>query len=140
MPFELKTSSGIVSLFWNNWAMHRFCELNGIVEVNRLLLDAGLVVVNAFISPYRADREQARGILPAGDFSEVFVKADIAVCEQRDVKGLYAKARAGELEQFTGVSSPYEEPVDPELVVATDHQTIEQSLELLWDYVLRRIR
>ena len=90
-------------------------------EVCRLFQDAGLVVLTAFISPYQADRDQVRALHPDGRFVEVFVDTALEVCEQRDVKGLYAKARAGEIPEFSGISAPYEPPVDPEVVVDTRH-------------------
>jgi adenylylsulfate kinase len=88
-------------------------------EVCGLLYDAGLVALTAFISPYVADRDRVRAIHPEGGFVEVFVDCPLEVCEQRDVKGLYAKARAGEIPDFSGISAPYEPPVSPELVVHT---------------------
>jgi len=88
-------------------------------EVCRLFQDAGLVVVSAFISPYRVDRELVRGLHPAGAFSEVFVDTPLEVCEGRDVKGLYARARAGEVPEFSGISAPYEAPTDPDLRLDT---------------------
>ena len=88
-------------------------------EVARLFTDAGAIVITAFISPYREDRARARALLEEGDFVEVHVAADLATCEARDPKGLYAKARAGEISDFTGVSAPYEEPEHPELRVDT---------------------
>ncbi|MBR12851.1 MAG: adenylyl-sulfate kinase, partial [Acidimicrobiaceae bacterium] len=84
-------------------------------EVCRLFQDAGLVVLSAFISPYRADRDLVRDLHPAGAFSEVFVDTPLEVCEGRDVKGLYARARAGEVPEFSGISAPYEAPTDPDL-------------------------
>jgi len=86
-------------------------------EVARLLADFGAVAVTAFISPYRADRDGVRALMDEGDFLEVFVDADLATCEARDPKGLYAKARRGEIAEFTGISAPYEAPAAPELVV-----------------------
>ncbi len=93
-------------------------NIRRISEVTRLFVDAGMIVLTAFISPYRADRDAARALV--GDaFIEIHVQADLATCESRDVKGLYHKARAGEIADFTGVSAPYEEPLRPELVVDT---------------------
>jgi adenylylsulfate kinase len=86
----------------------------------RLLFDAGMIVLAAFISPFRADRERVRALLPDGAFIEVWCNCPPAVCEARDVKGLYRKARAGEITEFTGISSPYEAPLQAELVLATD--------------------
>ncbi len=88
-------------------------------EVCRLFVDAGLVVLSAFISPYRADRDLVRALHPDGAFSEVFVDASLQVCEGRDVKGLYARARAGEIPEFSGVSAPYEAPTTPDLTLDT---------------------
>lgn len=115
-------------------------NIRRVAEVNRLMNDAGLITVNAFISPYRADRQVVRNLIPDGSFSEIYIKADSSVCQVRDVKGLYKKAQRGEVKDFTGISSPYEPPLAPELIVATDHQTVEQSLELLWQYVLTVVR
>jgi adenylylsulfate kinase len=93
-------------------------------ELARLLDDAGLVTLTAFISPYRADRAAARARLPAGHFFEVYVDCPVEVCEQRDVKGLYRRARAGEISEFTGVSAPYEPPGCPELRLGTAEESI----------------
>ena len=94
-------------------------NIRRIGEVAVLLNDAGVLVLTAFISPYRADRARARALFPPGAFVEVFVDAPLELCEQRDPKGLYRKARAGEIPEFTGVSAPYEPPDAPELRVAT---------------------
>jgi len=94
-------------------------NIRRIGEVCRLFQDAGLVVLTAFVSPYAADRDAARSLHPDGGFVEVFVDTALEVCEARDVKGLYAKARAGEIPEFTGISAPYEAPAAPELVVDT---------------------
>ncbi|MEM9202023.1 MAG: adenylyl-sulfate kinase [Actinomycetota bacterium] len=94
-------------------------NIRRIGEVCRLFQDAGLVVLTAFISPYRADRDQVRAVHPTGSFTEVFVDTPIEVCEARDVKGLYAKARAGEIPEFSGISAPYEAPDEPEIRVDT---------------------
>ena len=105
-------------------------------EVAALFAKAGFIVVSAFISPYRADRERARNAAPA-EFHEIFVKAELATCERRDTKGLYKKARAGEIQDFTGISAPYEAPEACELVVDTDRLSISQSIELISDHVRR---
>lgn len=94
-------------------------NIRRIGEVCRLFQDAGLIVLTAFVSPYRADRDAVRALHPEGAFAEVFVDTPIEVCEQRDVKGLYAKARAGEIPEFTGISAPYEAPERPEIRVDT---------------------
>ena len=103
-------------------------------EVAALLADAGLVVITAFISPYRADRDRARQA--AGDaFREIYIKADFETCESRDPKGLYKRARAGEIAEFTGISAPYEEPASPELVVDTSKVDVESCVDELVAYV-----
>lgn len=111
-------------------------NIRRIGEVAALFSDAGQIVITAFISPYREDRERARKIMP-GPFREVFVKADLSTCEARDPKGLYKKARKGEIPEFTGISAPYEEPVDADLVIDTSAETIEQCVERLLAYVER---
>lgn len=88
-------------------------------EVAKLFMEAGIIVLTAFISPYRADRERVRGMVEHGDFLEIYCNSSIEVCESRDVKGLYKRARAGQIQEFTGISSPYEMPIDPELTVDT---------------------
>lgn len=88
-------------------------------EMAKLFIEAGVIALTAFISPLRADRERVRSLAPHGDFLEIYCRCPIEICEQRDVKGLYRRARAGEIPEFTGISSPYEEPTDPELVVDT---------------------
>ena len=100
-------------------------NIRRIGEVAKLFLDAGVVVLTAFVSPFRADRDRARALVDAGDFIEIHCAADLGVCEQRDTKGLYAKARAGEIKEFTGISSPYEEPEKPELRVDTGNHDLE---------------
>jgi len=103
-------------------------------EVAALFADAGFICISAFISPYRADRERARSAARQG-FHEVYVMADVATCEKRDPKGLYERARRGEIPDFTGVSAPYEVPQSPELVVDTISLTVEESVGTLLDYV-----
>ncbi|MEC8234901.1 MAG: adenylyl-sulfate kinase, partial [Pseudomonadota bacterium] len=109
-------------------------NIRRIGEVAKLFADAGVVVITAFISPYRDDRNRVRTIAP-DQFHEVFIKADLSTCETRDPKGLYAKARNGEIEDFTGVSAPYEEPTDANLIIDTGAQNIDQSVSKLLDYV-----
>jgi len=112
-------------------------NIRRIGEVARLFMDAGIIAMTAFISPYRTDRDKARSLV--GDrFLEVFVKADVSVCEGRDTKGLYRKARAGEIEQFTGISAPYEEPERPELVVDTGEETLDESTQKVLDLLQER--
>lgn len=94
-------------------------NIRRIGEVSKLFVDAGLIVLTAFISPFRADRDMVRALVPEGQFVEIFVDTDLAVCESRDPKGLYRKARAGQIPHFTGIDSPYEAPEAPELVLRT---------------------
>jgi adenylylsulfate kinase len=110
-------------------------NIRRIGEVARLFTDAGIINTTAFISPYRADRDQARSVQKDGDFVEVYVRASVEACEQRDTKGLYAKARAGQIKEFTGISAPYEEPERPEVVVDTETQSVEESLAVILAYL-----
>ena len=103
-------------------------NIRRIGEVAKLFTDCGVLVFTSFISPYRADRQQARDLFDAGDFLEVYVRADVDTCEERDPKGLYKKARAGEIPEFTGVSAPYEAPEKPELELDTAAQSVEESV------------
>jgi len=102
-------------------------NIRRIGEVAKLFTEAGMVAITAFISPYRADRDQVRALMPE-DFVEVLVECPLEVCEQRDVKGLYQKARAGQIKEFTGISAPYEPPAKPELALRTDRQSVEESV------------
>lgn len=104
-------------------------NIRRIGEVSKLFVDAGLFVMTAFISPFRADRDMVRGIVGEGEFIEVFVDTPLEVCEQRDPKGLYKKARAGQIKNFTGLDSPYEAPLSSEITLKTAEQSIEESLE-----------
>ncbi len=104
-------------------------NIRRIGEVAKLFADAGVIAMTAFISPYRTDRDNARDLLDEGRFVEVFVDCPLEVCEARDTKGLYEKARAGEIKEFTGISAPYEAPVQPELTVNTDNQSLEECTE-----------
>jgi adenylylsulfate kinase len=107
---------------------HRIENIRRVGEMAKLFMEAGIIVLTAFISPFRSDREKVRGMVEHGDFIEVFCDADIEVCESRDVKGLYKKARAGQIPQFTGISSPYEPPESAELVVPTGSTELEECV------------
>lgn len=113
-------------------------NIRRIGEVAKLFVDAGVITLTAFISPYREDRELARSLVDEGEFIEVYVKCPLEECERRDVKGLYQKARSGEISQFTGISSPYEEPVSAELVIESHEQTIEESAQTVIAYLENR--
>ena len=106
-------------------------NIRRIGEVAKLFLDAGVIVLTAFVSPFRADRDKARDLVEVGDFFEIFCAADLDVCESRDPKGLYAKARSGAIKEFTGISSPYEAPDTPELKIDTGAQELAQSVEVV---------
>jgi adenylylsulfate kinase len=110
-------------------------NIRRIGEVSKLFTDAGAIVFTSFISPYRADRDQVRDIMADGDFVECYVAADLETCESRDTKGLYKKARAGEIPEFTGISAPYEEPTSPELVIDTNGQSVDESVAVLVEYL-----
>jgi adenylylsulfate kinase len=104
-------------------------NIRRISEIAKLLLEAGVITLTAFISPFKAERAMARSLMPHGDFIEIHCFCPLTVCEQRDVKGLYKKARQGEIKDFTGISSPYEEPEKPDLKIDTDQLTLEESIE-----------
>ena len=113
-------------------------NIRRISEAAKLLVESGVIAMTAFISPFQADRQRARGIFPHGDFIEIFCDAPLRVCEQRDVKGLYRRARAGEVKEFTGISSPYEAPVNPELVVQTGGLPLEDCVTQVIGYLGQR--
>ncbi|AAP99236.1 MULTISPECIES: adenylyl-sulfate kinase [Prochlorococcus] len=104
-------------------------NIRRIGEVAKLFLDAGVIVLTAFVSPFRSDREKARKLVKENDFLEIYCAANLDICETRDTKGLYAKARAGEIKDFTGISSPYEEPENPDLKIDTGLKDIDQCVE-----------
>jgi len=98
-------------------------------EVAKLFMEAGIIVLTAFISPFRSDRERVRGMVGHGDFMEIYCDSPLEICEQRDVKGLYKKARAGQIADFTGISSPYEPPQNPELIVSTGKEALDTCVQ-----------
>jgi adenylylsulfate kinase len=106
-------------------------NIRRIGEMSKLFVDAGIIALTAFISPIRKDRANVRQLFQESDFIEVYVKASIDTCEVRDVKGLYKKARAGEIPNFTGISSPYEEPENPEIVIDTENRDIDECVDSL---------
>ena len=106
-------------------------NIRRIGEVAKLFLDAGMIVLTAFVSPFRADRDKARELVEQGDFLEIFCAADLDVCESRDPKGLYAKARSGAIKEFTGISSPYEAPESPELKIDTGSKELTESVQVV---------
>lgn len=114
----------------------RIENIRRISEVSKLFIDAGLIVSTAFISPFAGDRQMARDLLEKGEFIEVYIDTPIAICEQRDPKGLYKKARAGEIKDFTGIDSTYDVPVSPEVHIKTEHLSVEQCAEKIVAYLI----
>lgn len=110
-------------------------NIRRIGEVGKLMVDAGLITLTAFISPYREDRDNVREILDEKEFIEVYVKCSVEACEARDPKGLYKKARAGEIKGFTGIDAPYEEPENPELTIETDKQPLKECVQAIIDHL-----
>ena len=106
-------------------------------ETSKLMVEAGLICISSFISPFASERDMVRGMMDEGEFVEIFVDTPLEICEQRDVKGLYAKARAGELPNFTGISSPYEAPQNPEIRIDTTQLSAEEAAEQIIDYLSR---
>jgi len=109
-------------------------------EVGKLFVDAGIITLAAFISPFRTDRDRIRELLGEGNFVEIYCKASLKVCEQRNVKGIYKKARNGLIKGFTGISSPYEEPEYPELVIDTGAESLDKSVQIVLDFLAEKWR
>jgi adenylylsulfate kinase len=110
-------------------------NIRRIGEMSKLFLEAGVIALTAFISPFQADRDRVRNLVKKDEFIEIYCKANIKVCEQRDVKGLYAKARRGEIKDFTGISSPYEAPLSPELVLDTGSESLDDCVNKVVNYL-----
>ena len=110
-------------------------NLRRVGEVGKLFVEAGVIAMAAFISPFRSERRRVRGLYPHGDFLEIYVSCPVEVCEERDVKGLYKKARAGEIKEFTGISAPYEAPGKAELTVKSHELSLEQSVAAILSYL-----
>jgi len=118
----------------------RIENIRRIAEVNKLFLSCGVIVINCFVSPTIQIRQQARNIIGVNDFVETYVNTSLAECERRDVKGLYKKARAGQIADFTGISAPFEAPVNPEIELKTEGKSIEISVNELYAAILPRIK
>jgi len=101
-------------------------------------LESGLIVMTAFISPFREDRVAVRNLISNSDFIEIYCKASLEICEARDVKGLYKRARAGEIKNYTGIDSPYEAPDNPELIIDTDKETLDESVSKIYSFLERK--
>ena len=111
-------------------------NIRRIAEISKLFVDAGVVVLGAFVSPYQKDRDFLKETVGAENYIEVFVNTSLEVCEQRDVKGLYKKAREGEIQNMTGITDPYEKPKNPDIEVVTDNTSIESCVKKIVDYVI----
>ncbi len=114
-------------------------NIRRIAEVSKLFVNCGVVTINCFISPTNEIRTMAKNIIGKDDFLEVFISAPLEICETRDVKGLYAKARKGEIPEFTGISSPFDIPPDPDLVLKTDQLSVEESVQSALEFILPKI-
>jgi adenylylsulfate kinase len=110
-------------------------NIRRISEVSKLMLESGLIVMTAFISPFSKDRNEARKLITSDDFIEIYCKASLEKCESRDVKGLYKRARTGEIKNYTGIDSPYEAPKKPELIIDTDNQNLEDSVSTILEFL-----
>ena len=115
-------------------------NIRRIAEVAKLYLNSGVITLNSFISPTKEIRDFAKGIIGADDYLEIYINAPLEVCEERDVKGLYQKARSGAIKGFTGIDSPYEAPVNPDLEIKTNEMTIEEAVEAVYAFALPHIR
>ena len=117
----------------------RIENIRRVAEISKLFVETGHIVINAFISPFNINRTLARTIISDTDFIEVYIDSSISVCEKRDIKGLYKKARQGEINDFTGVSSPFEAPVKPDILVKTDEQTPDESIDYLFEQLISKL-
>jgi adenylylsulfate kinase len=115
-------------------------NIRRIAEISNLMLDAGVITLAAFVSPYIKDREDVKQIVGKKNFIEIFVKTPLEVCERRDVKGLYKKARSGEIKNMTGISAPYEPPINPDLEVITDGHSIEKCVEIIINFINKKFK
>ena len=115
-------------------------NIRRIAEISNLILDAGVITLAAFVSPYIKDREEVKQIVGSDNFIEIFVNTSLEECERRDVKGLYKKARSGEIKNMTGISAPYEAPIKPKLEVITDGQPIEESVKTILEFINKKLK
>lgn len=115
-------------------------NIRRIAEISNLILDAGIITLAAFISPYIKDREEVKQIVGTDNFIEIFVNTSLEECERRDVKGLYKKARSGEIKNMTGISAPYEAPIKPNLEVVTDGQPIEETVKIILEFINNKLK
>ena len=115
-------------------------NIRRIAEISNLMLDAGIIILAAFVSPYIKDREQVKQIVGSDNFIEIYVNTSLAECERRDVKGLYKKARSGEIKNMTGISAPYEAPISPSLEIVTDGQPIEVNVKTILKFINTKLK
>jgi len=115
-------------------------NIRRIAEVGKLMVDAGLITLGAFVSPYKKDRKMIENIVGKNNFVEIFINTSISECEKRDVKGLYKKARKGEIKDFTGVNAPYEPPENPDLMIVTDDLTINEAIDLAFNTIMKKLK
>ena len=115
-------------------------NIRRIAEISNLMLDAGVITLAAFVSPYIKDREDIKQIVGAENFIEIYVNTSLSECERRDVKGLYKKARSGEIKNMTGITAPYQSPLDPDLEVITDAQSIEESVVVIMEFINKKFK
>lgn len=115
-------------------------NIRRIAEIGHLMVDAGVVTLAAFVSPYIKDRDNIKSIVGDDNFIEIYINTSLEECERRDVKGLYKKARAGEIKNMTGISAPYEAPVNPDIEIVTDHQNIEESVQTILDFIIEKLK
>jgi adenylylsulfate kinase len=115
-------------------------NIRRIAEISNLMLDAGVLTLAAFVSPYLKDREEVKQIVGADNFIEIYVNTSLEECERRDVKGLYKKARSGEIKNMTGISAPYEAPIKPGLEVVTDGQSIEETVKTILEFINKKLK
>ena len=113
-------------------------NIRRIGEVSKLMMEAGFIIMTAFISPFREDRIEVRNLIPDGDFIQIYCKASLEICEARDVKGLYKRARAGEIKNYTGIGSPYEVPENADLILDTEQETIEDSVSIIINFLKKK--
>jgi len=115
-------------------------NIRRIAEIGHLMVEAGVVTLAAFVSPYIEDRENIKNIVGVDNFIEIYINTSLKECERRDVKGLYKKARAGEIKNMTGISAPYEAPTNPDIEIVTDNQDVETSVHTILDFIIQKIK
>ena len=115
-------------------------NIRRIAEIGHLMVEAGVVTLAAFVSPYIEDRENIKNIVGVDNFVEIYINTSLKECERRDVKGLYKKARAGEIKNMTGISAPYEAPTNPDIEIVTDHQDVETSVQTILDFIIQKLK